>query len=479
MAKYPRVASLKTVDDFRGRLNDLDLRMPVQDRVEPGPDSVLAQPATVNGVSIGNRFCILPMEGWDGTTDGRPTELTRRRWQNFGISGAKLIWGGEAVAVRHDGRANPNQLCMQGDNANEVAELHDLLIHAHQERFGDTEDLLVGLQLTHSGRYARPNQKAVAEPRAVQRNPALDDRVGVVDSSGLISDDELKSLIEDFVRSAVEAQKIGFRFVDVKHCHGYLGHELLSGMDRPGPFGGSFENRTRFLREIVAGIRAEAPGLEIGVRFSLFDFVPFVTGDDSVGTPDQRGDSRLHFGCTRDGLGIDLETPVRFVQLLDSLGIRLICTTAGSPYSTPHLQRPAFFPPSDGYQPPEDPLVGVDRQILATAALKQQCPDAFIVGSGYTYLQDWIGHVGQAVVDAGMADSIGLGRMVLSYPDLPADIIAGTQVQRKRICRTFSDCTTAPRKGMISGCYPLDPFYKQMPERTELAKLKKESINMV
>ncbi|MEO1619037.1 MAG: NADH:flavin oxidoreductase, partial [Planctomycetota bacterium] len=380
MAKYPRVASLKTLDQFENRLCELGLRTPVDREVASGTDSPLAAGAEVGSLRIGNRFTILPMEGWDGTEDGRPTELTQRRWHNFGISGAKLIWGGEAVAVRHDGRANPNQLCLTEANQSDIESLRITLSDAHTQRFGNTGGLVVGLQLTHSGRYARPNEKSRAEPRTVQRNSALDPRVQVSDDAALFSDDELKQLIDDFVIAAKRSADLGFDFVDVKHCHGYLGHELLSGVDREGAFGGSFENRTRFLKDIVSGIRAEAPNLQIGVRVSIFDFLPYRQGEDGVGEPDPAGDPRLLFGSTPSGDGIDLSEPIQFVELLQSLGIRLVCTTAGSPYYNPHIQRPAYFPPSDGYQPPEDPLVGVDRQIAATAKLKERFPEMFVVG---------------------------------------------------------------------------------------------------
>ncbi len=161
------------------------------------------------------------------------------------------------------------------------------------------------------------------------------------------------------------------------------------------------------------------------------------------------------------------------LDLLAQLSISLVCITAGSPYYVPHIQRPALFPPSDGYQPPEDPLVGVARQIAVTAALKRHRPDLAIVGSGYTYLQEWLPHVAQHSVRAGNADFVGLGRMVLAYPELPADALAGRPLQRKRICRTFSDCTTAPRNYLVSGCYPLDEFYKARPEAEILEKLKR------
>ncbi|MGB1930872.1 MAG: NADH:flavin oxidoreductase [Mariniblastus sp.] len=469
---YPRIARLKTHAQFTHHLNELSLDLPCEEILESGIESVLAQPIDVHDFKIGNRFSILPMEGWDGTTDGKPTDLTRRRWNNFGRSGAKLIWGGEAVAVRHDGRANPNQLLINDLNLLEIESLRHDLVATHEADFGTSTDLLIGLQLTHSGRYSKPNAKNRSEPRIAQRNPVLDNRLGITDDSSMLSDDDLSRLIEDFVTAATLSEKAGFQFVDVKHCHGYLGHELLSGVDRPGKFGGSFENRTRFLRDIVQGIRANTSDLKIGVRVSIFDFLPYRPGDNRVGVPETTGDPRLAFGSDVTGTDIDLDEPSKFLELLKSLGIRMVCTTAGSPYYTPHIQRPAYFPPSDGYQLPEDPLVGVARQIEATAELKRQHPELVFVGSGYSYLQEWLPYVAQAVVREGQVDSIGLGRMVLSYPELPADVLAGKGMTRKKVCRTFSDCTTAPRNGIVSGCFPLDPYYKTRSEKKLLDRLK-------
>jgi 2,4-dienoyl-CoA reductase-like NADH-dependent reductase (Old Yellow Enzyme family) len=471
---FPRVNSLKTAADLRARLAELGITLPFDEMLASGADAPLAQPVARRAGVIGNRFCILPMEGWDGTEDGRPTELTRRRWENFGKSGAKLIWGGEAVAVRADGRANPNQLLLNDATLADIAALRELLVETHRAAFGKTDDLLVGLQLTHSGRFARPRDKRRLEPRVAYRHPLLDARFGVRDDAAVLSDDEVARLIDAFIAAARLAQKAGFAFVDVKHCHGYLGHEFLSAIDRPGRYGGSLENRTRFLRDIVAGIRAEAPGLEIAVRVSIFDFPPFQPGPDNVGVPmTSPGSYRHAFGGDGTGLGFNLDEPSAFLDLLEKLGIELVCSTAGSPYYNPHMQRPAAFPPSDGYQPPEDPLVGVARQLAATAQLKARHPRLLIVGSGYSYLQEWLPHVGQRVLRDGGADFIGLGRMVLSYPELPADVLAGKPLDRKRICRTFSDCTTAPRNGLVSGCYPLDPFYKSRPEQVELQQIKR------
>lgn len=481
---YTRVAALRTAELFRDHLAKLGVSLPFDEAVHHSPAAPLAQPLDTGVKVVGNRFAVLPMEGWDGETDGCPSELTIRRWARFGSSGAKLIWGGEAVAVRHDGRANPNQLIANEHTLPGLVTLRETLMREHAAHFGRTDDLLIGLQLTHSGRFARPNDKKQLEPMTAYRHPLLDKKFNVPNDA-VMSDDDIARLIEDFGRAAIIAQRAGFEFVDLKHCHGYLGHELLSAHERPGKYGGSFENRTRFLRELVEVVRAAAPGLGIGVRLSAFDWMPFKLGPNKVGEPDFGAPSPLGgegggkgarynyaFGGDGTGLGIDLTEPKRFLDLLAQLSIKLVCLTAGSPYYNPHIQRPALFPPSDGYQPPEDPLVGVARQIGVAAELKRHRPELVVVGTGYSYLQEWLPNVAQAVVREGWVDVVGLGRMVLAYPDMAADVIAGRELQRKRICRTFSDCTTGPRNGLVSGCYPLDDFYKRRPYRELLDQAK-------
>lgn len=482
MAKpYPRVARLRTPEDFCNHTQELGIHLPFDETVQPAPDGPLAQPYQLKaGRVIGNRFCILPMEGWDGTPEGNPSDLTMRRWINFGRSGAKLIWGGEAVAVRHDGRANPNQLMIQEHTLSGLERLRQSLLETHREQFGSTDDLVLGLQLTHSGRFARPNEKKRLEPRILYHHPLLDEVFKIDPELPVLTDAEIDGLIGEFVRAAKQAQALGFDFIDIKHCHGYLGHEFLSSFTRPGRYGGSFENRTRFLREIVAGVRAEAPGLMVGVRVSAFDFLPFRPGDGGVGEPlqhrDEHGLYPYAFGSNPENpLEIQLNEILAFLDLLVSLGIELVNLSAGSPYYNPHIMRPAYFPPSDGYLPPEDPLVGVARQINTVAALKAKQPDLAITGTGYSYLQDWLPNVAQHVVRTGMVDFVGLGRMVLAYPEMAADVLAGRPLARKRICRTFSDCTTAPRNGMVSGCYPLDEFYKERPEADVLKAVKAEA----
>lgn len=471
--KFTRMAQLKTASDLAQYLQTNGIDLPLDTSLLPPDDSPFTRSIKLkSGKTIGNSLCILPMEGWDGTLDGKPTDFTRKRWLKFAESGAKLLFGCEAVAVCHEGKANPNQLVINPNNVGEFVRLRQLVLDKHTEQFGTTEDLVIGLQLTHSGRFCKPNSHRQFESKILYPHPFLNQKFGLADDYPTLTDDDIDRIIQHYIDAAKLAQQAGFDFVDIKHCHGYLGHEFLSAVDRAGNYGGNFENRTRFLRRIVEGIRQAAPGLELAIRLSAFDLLPFKKGLNDVGEPEMTERYPYAFGGHPSGLGIDLDEPKAFLQLAQSLGIQMICITGGSPYYNPHLMRPALFPPSDGYLPPEDPLLGVKRQIDVTAELKKAFPDLVIIGSGYSYLQEWLPNVAQYVLRNGLADSIGFGRMVLSYPTMPADMTAGRSLTRNLICRTFSDCTTAPRNGLVSGCYPLDPQYKKLPEAEQLKAIK-------
>jgi NADPH2 dehydrogenase len=477
-ASYPKVAQLKDVAAFRARLAELGVSLPVDERILSAAErSPLGMPMKVAGFEVGNRWCIHPMEGWDANRDGSPSAHTLRRWRNFGRSGAKLIWGGEAAAVRADGRANPNQTMATESNRDGLAALLRELTTAHREQFGSLDGLFVGLQLTHSGRFCKPDDHFKSAPRIAYHHPLLDAKFKIdpQDDSLVWTDAEIDRLIDDYVAAARVAQAAGFQFVDVKACHGYLLHEFLSARRRPGRFGGDLAGRARLLLTIIDRVRNEVPQLAIGVRLSVFDSVPYATSRE-LGRPmdyDKLLPYELGFGvAANDPLSIDLTEPLELMRMLAASGVAMINVTCGSPYYTPHLQRPAIFPPIDGYQPPEDPLVGVWRQIDTVRQCKETLPDVPLIGSGYSYLQEYLAPVAQAVVRNGWVDFVGLGRMVLAYPELPADTLAGRPLERKRVCRTFSDCTTAPRNGLVSGCYPLDPYYKTLPERAQLIEIK-------
>jgi 2,4-dienoyl-CoA reductase-like NADH-dependent reductase (Old Yellow Enzyme family) len=467
---FPKVTQFKTLEEFSAYLKKENIDIGFAEG-----SAAMAAKCEHNGRTIGNRWAILPMEGWDCTDDGSPSEYTRRRWLNFAKSGAKLLYGTEAAAVMHSGRSNPQQLMCAEHTADALKNICAEMRQTHKEKFGTDDDLLIGLQLTHSGRYSHPNQAAVLESVTAYSHPLLDRKFGN-SPANVVSDNEVKNIIQHFIKAAVIAQKAGFDFVDIKHAHGYLGHEFLTAYDRPGPYGGSFENRTRFFREIAEGIQKAAPGLELSSRLSIFDIFPFIKGEDGVGHPmEWEGHYPYAFGGDGTGMNMDenLEEPVRFVKMMQEYGVGLICATIGSPYYNVHMQRPAYYPVSDGYEMPEHPLYNVSRHIKAVKRLRELCPGIKVVGSGYTCLQEYLPAAAEYAVGHNETDFVGIGRMVLSYPEICADSLAGKPLDRCRICRTFGDCTSAPRNGMISGCYPLDHFYKQLPEAERLKEIKK------
>lgn len=466
---FPKLAQFRTPQALRERLAELGCELPV----DPEPlsrkqGSPLAAPLTFGPLRAANRWCVQPMEGWDAR-EGRPSEHTHRRWRRFGLSGAKLIWGGEAVAVRPEARAHERQLIASDGTLGDLAALRESLLDGHRQRVGSAEGLVVGLQLTHSGRYAVGDG---GPPRRAFEHPQLDEPAT---PGPLWTDDQLRRLVDDYSAAAGLAARAGFDFVDLKACHGYLLHELLSAHTRPGPYGGELVNRARLLFEIIERLRAEHPELLIGVRLSAFDTAPVTRPGLGAAErlPAPPVPYRHGFGVdARDPRGIDLSEALELARELATRGVTALNVSGGCPYTNPHVLRPAAFPPSDGYPPPEDPLVGVARHVQATRALTRAAPRLVIVGSGYSYLQQFVPHVAQAVLRDGWADGIGLGRMVLAYPELPADVLEGRPLDRKRLCRTLSDCTTAPRAGLLSGCFPLDDYYRRLPEAQRLREAK-------
>jgi 2,4-dienoyl-CoA reductase-like NADH-dependent reductase (Old Yellow Enzyme family) len=427
--------------------------------------SPLFRPLAIGTRSVGNRLAIQPMEGCDGEPDGSPGELTFRRYQRFGAGGAKLIWG-EACAVVPEARANSRQLVINAANLGALARLVETTRRAHVEANERDDDLLVGLQLTHSGRYSYP--------RAIlaQHDPLLDPRTIVDKTTGatagpnspLISDGDLDRLVDQYVAAAELARSAGFDFVDIKQCHRYLLNELLAAKSRQGKYGGPFEHRTRLVREVVGRIRDTNPGLLVATRLSVFDGVPYLKG------PDGRGVAcpftlpvRSSWGTREDDpLLPDLAEPLALIGLLRNLGVGLVNISMGNPYASPHLVRPFEYPPPDGYETPEHPLVGVDRHFRLTAAVQTAYPELPVVGSGYSWLQSFAFEAGAANLAAGRATFVGIGRGALPQPDFARRLQHGLPLDPKRLCRTFSYCTALMRSKhndlgqFATGCPPFD-----------------------
>jgi len=472
MADFAKVAAFKTPEAFAEFLEKEGFEVPFCKDLSG--ELKLGEKNSCLGLPCGNRWAILPMEGWDCEPDSSPSELTRRRWLHFAESGAKLLFGVEACAVMHAGKSNTRQLTMTPEAYDKIARLLEEMRKVHAAKFGTADDLRIGLQLTHSGRFAHPNNDAKLESRTAYAHPLLDQKFHSTPEC-VVSDAEIRDIIEHFHTAARCAAKAGFDFVDVKHAHGYLAHELLSAVDRPGDYGGRFENRTRFFREVAEGIKRDCPELKIAMRLSLADFFPWIKNAAGQGEAMKWEGGRYPYAFGGDGTGAgwDLAEPAAFVRMArDQYGLAMICATIGSPYYNVHIQRPAYYAVSDGYPPPVHPLYQASRHLAAVREFKVLVPEVPVVGSGYTCFQDYLPNVGEAVLRAGEADYAGIGRMVLSYPEICADTLDHKVLDRCRICRTFGDCTTAPRHGMVSGCYLLDHFYKERPEASRLKKVK-------
>ena len=456
MARYFKFHSL---DDIRRESESLGLDISFQEDLSP-----LFQPVQIGTKTVGNALCIQPMEGCDGTLDGKPDELTIRRYQRFGAGGAKIIWG-EATAVREEARANSRQLLINDTTLSAHESMFQGCLQAHRDVFGSDDDLLVGLQLTHSGRYS------YRRPLLATHDPYLDPRTIVDKATGktvdnsypILSDDDLKSLVDDYVKAAKLAHKVGYQFVDVKQCHRYLLSEMLASKNRPGPYGGSLENRTRLARDIFTAIRSEVPDLMLATRMNAFDSIPFQDGAGQGEPCSWQAPLASCWGTSdADPFTPDLSEPIWWVGEMVKLGVSLINISMGNPYASPHIIRPFEYPPPDGYETPEHPLIGVDRHFRLAAQMQRAYPQVAMVGSGYSYLQQFLGQAGAANIANGRIKIVGVGRASLPMPDFAKLLQEEGEMDRKRICRTFSYCTALMRAKhnelgqFATGCPPFD-----------------------
>ena len=457
----------RSVEEFAKDVSGLGVDVPMD-----AGRSAMFRPVRIGRLAPGNAWAIHPMEGCDGAADGAPDELTFRRYRRFGAGGAKLIWG-EATAITLDARANPRQLAINEGTAGALGRMLEETRRAHREAFGRDDDLVVGLQLTHSGRYS-------LRPVIAQHDPALDPATFVDRKRGLtvtpdhplITDDELERLEDRYVEAARMVARLGYDFVDIKQCHRYLMNELLSGRDRPGRYGGSFENRTRFARNVFGKIRdAVGDRLVLATRLNVFDGVPFTNDPQSnIGVPRPHPlPYRWGWGVNMDGpLEPDFTEPLRYVGLLRDWGVALIDVSMGSPYSNYYLLRPFDTPSWNGYDSPEHPLIGVDRHFRATEIIQRAYPDLAVVGSGYSWLRHFMADVAEANLKRGRVTMVGVGRGALAYPDWVKDLVEKGAMERRNVCITVSDCTTLmrwkhnPQGQYPTGCVPRDKVYAEI-----------------
>jgi len=424
----------RDLDDLRAAIRDLNLDLEVDDDI-----SRLAAPVEIAGRVIPNSMATHPMESCDGNPDGSPGELTFRRYRRFGAGGAGLIWF-EACAVVPEGRAHPSQLWIHERNWGEFAHLLDDLRSAAAESMGADHRPLTVLQLTHSGRYC--GRQDGLHPVVAYHDRILDPTRGVSPDQPVITDDDLKSLEDAFVEAARVAFRAGFDAVDVKACHRYLINELLSAHTRSGEYGGSYENRTRFLKNVVSRIRRDLGGEGIvSCRLNLFDGHPYPYG---------WGMDPAHPDAP------NLEEPRRLLGELRDMGVNLINVTMGNPYRTPHINRPYDKAAKGGYLPQEHPLVGVERLLTLTRQAREGLPELVVVGTGYSWLRSLWPHVAAAELRRGGVQIVGLGRQAYAFPGFAKEIIETGRLARGHTCITCSSCTQLMRAGKPTGCVPFD-----------------------
>ena len=434
-----------SLDDLRRRIDELQLDLEVSDTISP-----LLDPVQVGGFTLPNRFVVLPMEGCDGKADGSPDELTFRRYRRFAAGGAGLLWL-EATAVVHEGRANPRQLWLHERTMPAFAALVEQARKAARETGGLSHRPLMIVQLTHSGRYSRPGR--AASPIIAHHSPYLDPTHKLPPDYPLITDDELERLEDFYVEAARCARQAGFDGVDVKACHRYLISELHASFTRENSrYGGaSFENRSRFFRNVVAKIRDALPGFIVTTRMNAYDAMAYPYG----------------FGVDReDAAQPDLAEPLELVRFLRAQGASLVNITIGNPYYNPYVNRPFDLPVVGAPVPPESPLLGVKRFIEVVRRIQTAVPDIAVIGGGYSWLRQFLPNVTAPLVRQGSVSLIGLGRMAFAYPDMPHELKHKGRLDPEKVCVACSACTQIMRDGGRSGCVPRDaeiyePIYKQ------------------
>ncbi len=434
--------------------------------------SILSQPVQFGGLVSPNSFATQAMEGCDGDFEGRPGPLTFRRYKRFAAGRAGVIWS-EAIAVAPEGRANPRQLWLNEKTKDSFAVLISKARRAAWARYGKEHNPIIVAQLTHSGRYSKP--KGVSEPMIPQHDPYRDVMVpqyppdpnagkNLPADWPVVTDEYLDQLQQRYVEAARIAFEVGFDAVDIKACHGYLINELFACFGREGKYGGSFENRTRFLLEIIDKIydRLGTDQL-VTTRFPMYDAIPYPYGwavdKDDYTKP-------------------DFTEPKKLLKRLAEKGVKIINTTVGNPYYAPHMGRPFNEPILGAYESPEHPLIGLVRILDITGQIQKAAPELAVVGTGYSWLRSLLPYVGAANKKNGSVTIVGAGRMSFAYPDFPNDIITKGRMDPEKTCIGCSGCTQIMRDGGMTGCVIRDnkvygPIYQlgRMSDRPNLLRL--------
>ncbi len=432
----------KSLADVQAKAEELGVLLPFASDTH-----ILAEPLKVGNLVFPNRLGIAPMEGADSTPDGSPSDFTTRRYVREAEGGSSIIWF-EAISIVEEGRSSKTQLLLTRENLDSYKKLTQTVKEAGLRANGYAPYLV--MQANHSGRYSNPDN--TPRPMIAYRHPELE-QYRAADDSCIVTDDYLKALEEKFGEAAYLAKEAGFDAIDIKSCHGYLLAELSSAYNRPGLYGGSYENRTRLLKN---GIRAakvyEDNSFMVTSRLGIYDGYAYPYG----------------FGVSRgSGLTPDLAEPTRLVkELHEELGLSMIDLTMGNPYATTHVTRPFD---SGKYAPDEHPFIGLDRMIHGIGAVKKAVPGITVWASAPTYLRQYADLYTAGAVEQGLCDGMLFGRMAFAAPDFANEIVKEGRINPKRVCMTCGMCGDLIRAHKPTGCVVRDgatfkPFYKEFME---------------
>ena len=432
---------LNTYSELQDKLAELGCSLPMSDDL-----AVLSEPLTFGQsktFTLPNRFMVQPMEGFDSGPDGEPTELGFRRYERFATGGAGLIWF-EATAVRAEARSNAQQFWINEKSVDRFAALEEKTRSLAKKKFG--HDIVSVLQLTHSGRYSKPARGNRA-PVIVQHSGVLDSVLNIPDDYPLMTDDDLDRLQDDYAAAAKLAAKCGFDGVDIKSCHGYLLNELLGAHTREGKYGGSFENRTRFLRETIDRIRNEVSSLFVTTRLNVYDAVKYPWG----------------FGVSKeDYKRWDLTESKQLAKILYELGVPILNVTIGNPYFNPHYNRPYAKAVRGATPYNEHPLLGVARFVNVVREMQESLPALPMAGAGTAWLRHLVPKVAAGMIRQGYSQLFGFGRGAFAYPDMPDDIMSKGEMDTKKTCMACSGCTELMRSESPAGCILRDRDYYRL-----------------
>lgn len=415
----------KSLDEIRKKAEELGVYLPFAKDTH-----VLKEPLSFRNTILNNRMGIAPMEGADALPDGSPSKLTLRRYVREAVGASAIIWF-EAIAIVPEGRSSAHQLMLTRENLDAYKAFTETIKEAGRKANGFAPCLV--MQANHSGRYANPEGKPA--PLIAYRHPEYE-KLREANDSCIVSDEYLKSLEEKFGEASLLAKEAGFDAVDIKSCHGYLLAELSSAYNRPGEYGGSFENRTRLLRNGIQAAKVhEDEHFLVTARIGIYDGFAYPYG----------------FGV-KEGEGItpNLEEPIRLVRTLrDAYDVGMVNLTMGNPYVSTHVTRPYDH---GKYIPDEHPLYGVARMIRGIGQVKKAVPDMVITASGPSYLRQYSDLFAAGAVEEGLCDGMLFGRLSFANPEFPKQILETGRMDQRKTCVTCGKCGDLIRAGKPTGC---------------------------